>query len=199
MNKNDFLHQILRIKDVALATISLDGKPSNRIMDMMYLEEDCLFFLTARGKNLYKELELNPNVSITVCKNKKAYSLSGIVKKVNQSYLKKLFDNNTFMYKIYPNDTKEVLEVFKIDLWQGEFFDLTRKPIFRQSFTKTNQKNAFGKYQIILDKCIGCGSCLKSCPQKCIDIKDKVILEKHCLNCGACYEICKEGAIRIYE
>lgn len=39
------------------------------------------------------------------------------------------------MKEIYPDEiSREVLEVFQIDKCQGEYFDLSQKPIYRQSF-----------------------------------------------------------------
>lgn len=197
MNKNEFLNQIINIKAVALATISLDGKPSNRIIDMMYLEDNCLYFLTARGKNLYKELEVNPYISITACKNNKAYSLYGYVKQVSKSYLKILFDYNLFMYDIYPDETKNALEVFKIYSWTGEFFDLDSKPIERESFIHNSIMQKESIYQIHKDKCNRCRKCITVCPQKCIDLAKMTILENNCLRCGACLEICPNKAVFI--
>lgn len=195
MKIEEFLGQIIEIKDVALATLSLDNKPSNRIIDMMYLEDNCLFFLTARGKSLYKELQMNPYVSITTCKNNKAYSLNGNVKMVDKKYLDILFNYNKFMKDLYPGDTKNTLEVFKIYSWNGEFFDLNEKPIYRQSFSYNTEENEKGLYKINKNKCISCGKCFNVCPQKCIDIINKDIHENNCLRCGACMEKCQFDAI----
>jgi uncharacterized pyridoxamine 5'-phosphate oxidase family protein len=42
--------ELLRsIKSVTFATIN-DGEPSARIIDVMFVEDDGLYFLTARGK-----------------------------------------------------------------------------------------------------------------------------------------------------
>lgn len=197
MNLDAFSNDIIKIKDTALATISLDGKPSNRIIDMMYLENNCLFFLTARGKTLYKELMNNPFVSVTVCKNNKAYTVSGYVEQVDKKYLKILFDHNRFMYGTYPGKTSEVLEVFRIYAYKGEFFDLTKKPIYRQSFSYNYETKEKGIYRIIKDKCVSCDKCLSVCPQKCIDISAKEINENNCLRCGACFEICGHKAVAL--
>lgn len=55
MTKQDFLENILKIHSVSVATIDKDGRPTSRIIDMMYIQDDCLYFLTARGKMFYKE------------------------------------------------------------------------------------------------------------------------------------------------
>lgn len=197
MNTQEFLNKIIEIKDTALATISLDGRPSNRIIDMMYMEDNCLYFLTARGKNLYRELLNKPYVSVTVCKQNKAYSLYGYVEIVDRKYLKVLFDHNRFMYGTYPGETSKVLEVFRIYSWNGEFFDLTKKPIYRQSFQFNSKETKEVKYQIDKTKCVTCGKCMKVCPQKCIDLDSKIIHENNCLRCGACLEICPVKAVNI--
>ncbi|MBD5549403.1 MAG: 4Fe-4S binding protein [Lachnospiraceae bacterium] len=45
--------------------------------------------------------------------------------------------------------------------------------------------------------CIGCGKCMKNCPQKCImSGKPFQIIQEHCLHCGNCYEKCPVGAVK---
>lgn len=53
--------------------------------------------------------------------------------------------------------------------------------------------------KVILDKCVGCGLCLKVCPAQAIVLKDKkaVIDLDKCTLCGACPESCKFEAIII--
>lgn len=49
--------QILReIKDVAFATADENGMPHNRIIDVMLVEDERLYFCTARGKDFYRQL-----------------------------------------------------------------------------------------------------------------------------------------------
>lgn len=47
-----------------------------------------------------------------------------------------------------------------------------------------------------LDKCVGCGLCVKGCRQKALQIVDKkVIYNKDlCVNCGECVRLCKTNA-----
>lgn len=65
MNKQEFLNNIIKIHSVSVATIDKEGKPSSRIIDMMYIEDDCLYFLTARGKNFYNEITANNYIALS--------------------------------------------------------------------------------------------------------------------------------------
>jgi len=49
------------------------------------------------------------------------------------------------------------------------------------------------------NKCIGCGACLKQCPQDAITGKPKhphIIDQEKCIKCGACFDACKVNAIK---
>ena len=54
---------------------------------------------------------------------------------------------------------------------------------------------------IIKNKCVGCGECARSCPQKAIVIKNRVahIDKKACIKCYCCQELCKIQAVRIHR
>lgn len=54
--------------------------------------------------------------------------------------------------------------------------------------------------KVIIENCIGCKLCVKSCPYDAIEVIDKkaVISEEKCTLCGACVEACKKyNAIKI--
>ena len=56
-------------------------------------------------------------------------------------------------------------------------------------------------YEIDLEKCTGCGVCLRQCPVQAVSGEKKAphaIDLDRCTKCGSCFESCKFEAIRIF-
>ena len=72
------------------------------------------------------------------------------------------------MYEIYPTEeSRKALSVFQIYEGVGDWFDLSKRPIERNSFSFGNH-GLEDKGYFISDICIGCGKCIEVCPQDCI-------------------------------
>ena len=65
MGSQECLELLRGVRDCAFATIDRNGLPAVRIIDVMLVEEGCLFFCTARGKDFYAELLANSAVAVT--------------------------------------------------------------------------------------------------------------------------------------
>ena len=65
MNAQNCLDILREIKDVAFATVNDEGKPEVRIIDVMIVGQDKLYFCTGRGKDFYRQLIEHPDVAVT--------------------------------------------------------------------------------------------------------------------------------------
>lgn len=175
-----------------VATIGNDGHPQTRVIDMMYYDEEGVYFLTAKGKAFYEQLMEQKYIAVSATKDKKAVSLRGMVKNIGKKNLDIMFEKNPYMKEIYPGDTREALDVFCLYEAQGEYFDISvPSNIIRKSIVIGDaQEVQMGYY--VGKGCIGCKLCYSVCPQKCINIAQKPVMieQNHCLHCGRCAQIC---------
>lgn len=203
MEAQDCLQILRDIKDVAFATVDEKGMPRIRIIEVMRVEEEKLYFCTARGKDFYRQLTEKPYTEITgMNREYQMVRLSGKVKKLEdqKEWIDRIFEENPSMKDVYPGESRYILEPFCIEDGQIEFFDLGKTPIYRESLGIGTMK-AVQKGFEISDACIGCGKCQSVCPQKCIRSgAGEVgvpfeISQEHCLHCGLCCENCPVQAI----
>lgn len=94
------------------------------------------------------------------------------------------------MKSIRPSNPRGALTVFQLYEGDGEWFDLSKKPIERFSFTIGGAQEKIQGFEIT-KRCTGCKACENVCPQNCIEFTNvpAVINQKHCLHCGKCLEI----------
>ena len=203
------------IHSVVCATTDEENNPVTRVIDIMLTDENTFYFLTAKGKDFYRQLMNHRYIALTgmtggegmdrtqASMHKKAVSIRGSIACIGTEKLEEIFAKNPYMAEIYPTEkSREALVVFKMTEGYGEFFDLSTKPITRESFTVGNAIAAEEEHQshepyYISDACTGCGKCLTVCPQNCI-YHDQIpfrIDQQHCLHCGNCYTDCPVSAV----
>ena len=204
MEAKDYLEYIVhQIHTTIVATIDEDGNPVTCAIDMMDCDDSNLYFLTARGKSFYSRLSSTGKIALTAIKGKDtmhsvSVSIRGLVREIGQNKLPDLFDKNPYMNEIYPSEvSRQVLTVFQIYQGNGEWFDLSKKPIERAVFSfggAIEQKEGFFIHP---ELCIGCGRCIPVCPQQCIRKENgkAVIQQNNCLHCGRCRDVCPTGAV----
>ena len=185
-----------RIHSTIAATIGDDGHPQVRVIDIMLIEDGKPIFLTARGKAFYDQLINQQFIALSGVKEGCSISLRGKVRSADSALLEKAFEQNPYMQTIYPGTTRKALEMFELYEGQGEYFDLTSRPIYRQSFTIGGGEKTTFQYTGT-SACSGCGLCIDICPQHCIErIGKKVRIQpEHCLHCGLCFERCPHKAV----
>ncbi|WP_087410020.1 4Fe-4S binding protein [Collinsella sp. An2] len=205
----DCINLLRHIRDASFATVDETGAPQIRIIDVMLAEPGAVIFCTARGKNFYRQLIEDGRVAVTgLTRDFKMVRFQGRARRLpdaeQHAWIDKIFDNNPSMNNVYPGDARYVLEAFALGNGEIELFDLGVSPIDRHSFTLGDAVPAPRGFQIT-DACIGCGTCQRVCPQRCVveaepgstDASSAPyrIDQDHCLHCGLCAENCPVHAI----
>ena len=114
---------------------------------------------------------------------------------LQEKWIDTIFEEQPYLANVYPNDTRKIGIVFAIKDAAVEYFHLGVHPIFRETYSMGNIEKPLKGYHIT-EKCIGCGTCKKYCPQGCIqEGKPFLIQQEHCLHCGSCMEHCPMQAV----
>lgn len=189
--------QILKneIHSTTFATIGADGHPQVRIIDIMLADENSVYFITARGKEFYRQLEEQNYVAISGVADKKAIWLRGKVRQVSSEFVDDVFRENPYMNDIYPVGKRDAIVVYQIYEADGEYMDISQRPVFRDVFVLGKAEVQTNGYYIT-DTCVSCAACLEVCPQDCITKASPYIINQHhCIHCGRCAEVCPSKAV----
>lgn len=200
MDAKTCLKKLKLIGVLSFATVDAKGNPQIRNISAIHYESDGMYFFTARGKNFCRELLENGKVQILgYTRFKEMIRLSGKVVPAPEEEQKKwmdaIFEEQPYLANVYPGKTKEIGIIFCIRDMEIEYFNLSLNPIFRETYTIGDKRQAPKGY-CITDACIVCGTCKDACPQQCImEGSPYRIQPEHCLHCGACFEACPAKAI----
>ena len=200
MDLQGCLEKLRYVGVLNFATVDEDGAPQIRNISAIHYEKDGLYFFTARGKDFCKQLLRDERVQILgYTKYKEMIRLSGkaypVESELQEKWINTIFEEQPYLANVYPNDTRKIGIVFAIKDATVEYFHLGVHPIFRETYTMGNVEKPLKGYHIT-EKCIGCGTCKKHCPQGCIqEGKTYLIQQEHCLHCGSCMEHCPMQAV----
>lgn len=200
MDAQTCLKKLQYVGILNFATVGLDATPQVRCISAIYYEQDALYFFTARGKNFCKELLHDGQVQILAyTRYKEMIRISAravpVVEAEQKSYIDLIFQEQLYLENVYPGITREIGIVFAVRNMQIEYFNLGVNPIFREKYLVGTGKESQKGYEIS-SHCIGCKTCMKGCPQRCIEPGNPYrIIQENCLHCGNCFEHCPVKAI----
>ena len=201
MDAKTCLQKLQYVGVLAFATVDGYGNPQIRNISAIHYETDAMYFFTARGKNFCRELLADGRVQILgYTKYKEMIRLSAkaepVVEEDQKRWIDIIFDEQPYLINVYPEDTRKLAGiVFQITDAEIEYFHLGVNPIFRENYT-IGEGTISSKGYHITDACIGCGNCMKNCPQRCIEKGSPYnIKQEHCLHCGNCQKVCPAGAV----
>lgn len=201
MDAKTCLQKLQYVGVLAFATVDEYGAPQIRNISAIHYDPEAIYFFTAKGKAFCKELLTDGRVQVLgYTKYKEMIRLSAKAVPVQEAEQKKwidtIFSEQPYLSNVYPGDTRHLAGiVFRITDAEIEYFNLGVNPIFRENYTIGSSHITFKGYQIN-ESCIGCGTCLNNCPQRCIKPENHYqIQQEHCLHCGNCYEVCPVKAV----
>lgn len=201
MDEKICLQKLQYVGVLAFATADQYGNPQIRNISAIHYEPQGMYFFTAKGKAFCSELLNDGRVQILgYTKFKEMIRVSAKAVPAPETDQRKwidtIFEEQLYLSNVYPDDIRLLAGiVFQITDAKIEYFNLGVNPIFRESYTIGNGHITFKGYQIT-DACIGCGKCLKNCPQRCIEMgKPYKIQQEHCLHCGNCQAVCPAKAV----
>lgn len=198
------LEKLQRVGVLNFATVAEDGSPQIRNISAIHYEKEGLYFFTARGKDFCKQLLDDGRVQILgYTKFKEMIRLSGraypVAEDEQEKWIDRIFEEQPYLANVYPGDTRKIGIVFAVKDGTAEYFNLGVHPIFRETYSMNGAPIPAKGYQIS-ERCIGCGTCKRHCPQTCIrEGKPFVIEQEHCLHCGNCLEHCPVHAVEARE
>ena len=122
-NALDFLREH---KDVAFATC--DGNlPKVRVFQIMKQEGTTLWFATSAKKDVYKELQRNPNVELlSWAENVSVRCVGKVIFDVEDEIKRWVYDNNPVLSRLY--DSYDKLDYFRMDITAIDYYDLSSTP-----------------------------------------------------------------------
>lgn len=201
MDAKTCLQKLQYVGVLAFATVDEYGNPQICNISAIHYEPDAMYFFTAWGKNFCRELLVDGRVQILgYTKYKEMIRLTAKAEPVaegkQEQWIDTIFEEQPYLINVYPEDTRKLAGiVFQITDAEIEYFNLGVNPIFRENYTIGKRHISFKGYQIT-DACIGCGNCVKNCPQHCIEKGNPYKIEQeHCLHCGNCHEVCPVKAV----
>ena len=201
MDARTCLQKLQYVGVLAFATVDKEGAPQVRNISAVHYEPDAIYFFTARGKDFCRELLSDGRVQILgYTRYKEMIRLSAKAEPApdeeQEKWIRTIFEDQPYLSNVYPGDTREIGIVFVIRNAQIEYFNLGVNPIFRESYTVGKGQKEKKGYEIT-EKCIGCGTCMKHCPQRCIRPGESFeIQQENCLHCGNCFEQCPVSAVK---
>lgn len=123
-NKMINLGEFLNSSVGGVFTTVCDNKPYTRVFQVLWYEDNKLFFCTGGKKEVYEQLLNNPNVSFCVeNKYNPVLSINGNAIFIDDiSYKEKAFKELPMLESIYSSPSNEVFKLFYINITEIKTF-----------------------------------------------------------------------------
>ena len=113
-------------KDVAFATVEQD-KPKIRVFQIMKQEGHTLYFATSQRKEVYRQLQENPNIELLAMDGNISVRVTGrAMFDVSDEVAREIYDTNPVLQRLYRQYTDMVY--FRMAVDRLDYYDLAPTP-----------------------------------------------------------------------
>ena len=123
-------------EDLAFATVGSDGKPKIRVFQVMKIDEqtNTIYFATAPGKEVFKQLKNNPSVEMLAMSGNISVRIAGdAIFDVPDSMGEEIYFANPVLSRLYEDYRK--LAYFRVPVKTLDYFDLSTNPPTFKNYT----------------------------------------------------------------
>ena len=128
-------------KDIALATVGLNGRPMIRAFQIMKADGNNLYFATNPRKAIWQELQANPAIELLALKGNISVRVGGVVSfSVPDDLQQEIYNTNPVLQRLYPD--YHSMTYFSMEIEHLDYYDLTPTPPILKHYDKYS-----GRYQ----------------------------------------------------
>ena len=124
-------------KDIALATVGLDGRPMIRAFQIMKADGNTLYFATNPRKAIWQELQANPAIELLALKGNISVRVGGVVSfSVPDDMQQEIYNTNPVLQRLYPD--YRAMTYFSMEIEHLDYYDLTPTPPILRHYDKSS-------------------------------------------------------------
>jgi len=124
-------------KDIALATVGLNGRPMIRAFQIMKADGNNLYFATNPRKAIWQELQANPAIELLAIKGNISVRVGGDVSfSVPDDLQQEIYNTNPVLQRLYPDYRS--MTYFRMEIDHLDYYDLTPTPPILRHYDKAS-------------------------------------------------------------
>lgn len=124
-------------KDIALATVGLNGRPMIRAFQIMKADGNNLYFATNPRKAIWQELQANPAIELLALKGNISVRVGGDVSfSVPDDLQQEIYNTNPVLQRLYPD--YRAMTYFSMEIDHLDYYDLTPTPPILRHYDKSS-------------------------------------------------------------